>query len=63
MHQEHEQLSDSFSSWREEILQAPGLSPETQWIALDAGRPVGMSFLKRLSEDAAENDYTAVAST
>jgi GNAT superfamily N-acetyltransferase len=32
-------------------------------VALDEDRPVGMTFLKRLSEDAAENDYTGVAST
>jgi GNAT superfamily N-acetyltransferase len=58
-----ERLRDSFSSWRRGVLQGPGLSLETHWVALDGEQPVGMSFLKRLSEDAAENDYTGVAST
>jgi GNAT superfamily N-acetyltransferase len=28
---------------------------------MDGERPVGMTFLKRLSQNAAENDYTGVA--
>ena len=56
-----ERLVASFPSWRREVLDAAGASPETHWVALDGGRPVGMSFLKRLSDDAAENDYTCVA--
>jgi hypothetical protein len=39
------------------------MSAETHWVALNGERPVGMTFLKRLSEDAAENDYTCVAAT
>jgi GNAT superfamily N-acetyltransferase len=58
-----EQLHRSFPSWRQGVLDAVGLSRETHWIALDGERPVGMTFLKRLSEDAAENDYTGVAAT
>jgi GNAT superfamily N-acetyltransferase len=58
-----EQLSDSFATWQRQVLHAPGMSPETHWVALDGNRPVGMTYLKRLSEDAAENDYTGVAST
>ncbi len=58
-----ERLRDAFPSWRREVLHASGLSPETHWVALDGERPVGMTFLKRLSKDAAENDYTGVAST
>jgi GNAT superfamily N-acetyltransferase len=57
------QLCSSFPSWRRAVLHAAGLTPETHWVALDGDRPVGMTFLKRLSEDAAENDYTGVAST
>jgi len=45
------------------VLHAAGLSPDTHWIALDGARPVGITFLKWLSEDAAENDYMGVAST
>jgi GNAT superfamily N-acetyltransferase len=56
-------LATSFPSWRREVLDAWGLSRETHWVALDGGRPVGMTFLKRLGEDAAENDYTGVAKT
>jgi GNAT superfamily N-acetyltransferase len=58
-----ERLRDSFPSWQSQVLHAPGLSPETHWVALEGERPVGMTFLKRLSGDAAENDYTGVAST
>ncbi len=56
-------LRKSFFAWRRQVLDGPGLSAETHWVALDAGRPVGMTYLDRLSEDAAENDYTGVAST
>jgi GNAT superfamily N-acetyltransferase len=56
-------LHDSFPSWQQEVLHAAGLSPETHWLALEGDRPVGMTFLKRLSDEAAENDYTGVAST
>lgn len=52
-----------FVSWQKQVLDAPGLTPETHWIALDGGVPVGMTFLKRLSDSAFENDYTGVAST
>jgi len=58
-----EQLRQSFPVWRREVLDAPGLSPETHWVAVDRGQPVGMTFLRSLSEDAAENDYTGVAAT
>lgn len=57
------QLTESFDSWRQQVLHAPGGSPETHWIALEGERPVGMTFLKRLGADAFENDYTAVADT
>ncbi|HLK58376.1 MAG TPA: GNAT family N-acetyltransferase [Chthonomonadaceae bacterium] len=56
-------LPNSFESWRQQVLLAPGLTPDTHWIALEGERPVGMTFLKRLSDDAFENDYTGVAST
>ena len=56
-------LRCSFPSWRRGVLDAVGLTPETHWVALEGDRPVGMTFLKRLSEDAAENDYTGVAAT
>jgi GNAT superfamily N-acetyltransferase len=56
-----DRLRESLATWREQVLEAPGLSPETHWIALAGDRPVGMTFLKRLTHDAAENDYTAVA--
>jgi GNAT superfamily N-acetyltransferase len=57
------QLRSSFATWQQEVLHAPGLSPDMHWIALDGKRPVGMTFLKRLNENACENDYTGVAST
>jgi GNAT superfamily N-acetyltransferase len=52
---------DAFAAWQREVLHAPGVSPETHWVALDGERPVGTTFLKRLSADAFENDYTSVA--
>jgi GNAT superfamily N-acetyltransferase len=58
-----EQLRDSFPTWQREVLHAAGMSPETHWVALDGDLPVGMTYLKQLSEDAAENDYTGVAPT
>lgn len=58
-----ELLRDSFSSWRQRLLHTPGISPETYWVALEGNRPVGITFLKWLSDDAAENDYTMVAAT
>jgi FMN phosphatase YigB (HAD superfamily)/GNAT superfamily N-acetyltransferase len=51
----------SFETWRSSVLRGAGLSPETHWVALGGAQPVGTTFLKRLGEDAAENDYTAVA--
>jgi GNAT superfamily N-acetyltransferase len=53
----------SLESWHREVLHAPGMSPETHWVALVGDHPIGMTYLKRLSEDAAENDYTVVATT
>jgi GNAT superfamily N-acetyltransferase len=58
-----DQLQPSFDAWRQQVLDAPGLTPDTHWVALDGDRPVGMTFLKRLSDSAYENDYTGVAST
>jgi GNAT superfamily N-acetyltransferase len=58
-----EELRRSFPTWQRQILHAPGMSPETHWVALDGDQPVGMTFLKRLSDEAAETDYTGVAST
>lgn len=52
-----------FETFRDVVLDGPGLSPETHWIALEGARPVGMTFLKRLSPRAAENDYTVVDPT
>jgi GNAT superfamily N-acetyltransferase len=48
-------------AWRAEVVDGPGLSLQTHWVALHGDRPVGMTFLRQLSAEAAENDYTAVA--
>jgi GNAT superfamily N-acetyltransferase len=58
-----ERLRESFPTWKKQVLDDVGLSPQTHWVALEGERPVGMTFLKRLSEDGFENDYTGVAST
>jgi GNAT superfamily N-acetyltransferase len=51
----------SLAEWRRNSLEGAGQSPETHWVAFDGDTPVGTTFLKRLSEDAAENDFTGVA--
>lgn len=45
---------------RRQVLEGPGLSLDTIWVALDGEQPVGMAYLKRLSINAAESDYTTV---
>lgn len=55
-----EQQRHAFETWRQQVLNAPGLTPETHWVALKDGQPVGTTFLKQTNEDAFENDYTAV---
>jgi GNAT superfamily N-acetyltransferase len=46
--------------FRSLFLEVPGMSPETFWVALDGGRPVGMSPLQRRSAGFADNAYTGV---
>lgn len=58
-----DRLRESLPRWLREVIHGPGLSSETHWVALEGERPVGMSFLRRLSESAAENDYTGVAAS
>ena len=58
-----QQIHSAFMAWQQQVLHAPGLSPDTHWIALEGERPVGVTFLKRLSAEAFENDYTGVAAT
>lgn len=53
----------SFLSWKAEALQGTGATPQTCWIAVEAGLPVGVTFLKRVGLEEAENDYTGVAPT
>lgn len=45
---------------RRQVLEGPGLTLETIWVALEGEQPVGMAYLKRLSAHAAESDYTTV---
>ena len=53
----------SFESWQKQTLRAEGVTPEAYWIALEEEIPVGVTFLKRLGAEDAENDYTGVAPT
>jgi GNAT superfamily N-acetyltransferase len=50
----------SLQEWRAQVLDGAGQTPDTHWVALHEDHPVGMTFLKRLSPDAAENDFTSV---
>lgn len=51
----------AFLAWQQEVLHGAGLSPQTHWVALLEDIPVGMTYLKRLGLESAENDYTGVA--
>lgn len=50
----------SFADWCNTVLYGPGLSPSWHWVATQNGAPVGMTFLKLLPGETAENDYTVV---
>ncbi len=56
-----EALSKGFASWRSQVLEGMGMSPETFWLAMEGDKPIGMTFLKRITEADAENDYTCVS--
>ncbi|MCW3051318.1 MAG: hypothetical protein JWN14_488 [Chthonomonadales bacterium] len=56
-----EERENAFDSWQQQTMHAAGLSPETHWIAMEGEHPVGTTFLKQVSADAYENDYTGVA--
>lgn len=56
-----EERETAFDAWQQQMMHAAGLSPETHWIAMEGEHPVGTTFLKQLSADAYENDYTGVA--
>lgn len=51
----------AFLAWKQEVLHGAGLSPQTHWVALMENVPVGMTYVKRLGAESAENDYTGVA--
>jgi GNAT superfamily N-acetyltransferase len=59
--QDTEASPQAFSTWQQEVLHGAGLSPQTHWVALREGVPVGMTYLKRLEPESAENDFTGVA--
>jgi len=56
-----EERENAFDAWKQQTMHAAGLSPDTHWIAMEGERPIGTTFLKQLSADAYENDYTGVA--
>jgi GNAT superfamily N-acetyltransferase len=49
-----------YGLWLRYILNAPGMSPEHYWVALDGRRPVGVATLRRHGPHVADNDYTGV---
>jgi GNAT superfamily N-acetyltransferase len=49
-----------FESWRAAALEGDGQSYETTWVWIDAGRPVGMTYLTRTGDGEYENDFTVV---
>lgn len=59
--QDTEESRHAFLAWQQEVLHGAGLSPQTHWVALREGFPVGMTYLKRLGPESAENDFTGVA--
>ena len=59
--QDTEESRHAFLAWQQEVLHGAGLSPQTHWVALLEGVPIGMTYLKRLGAESAENDFTGVA--
>ncbi len=59
--QDTEESRHAFLAWQQEVLHGAGLLPQTHWVALLEGVPVGMTYLKRLGPESAENDFTGVA--
>jgi GNAT superfamily N-acetyltransferase len=58
-------MSDEFTDmpyeeWRKQLLEAPGLTPDRVWIALDGERQVGLAYLARRGERAGSNWFTGV---
>jgi GNAT superfamily N-acetyltransferase len=58
--QDTEESRHAFLAWQQEVLHGAGLSLQTHWVALIEGVPVGMTYLKRLGAESAENDFTGV---
>jgi len=57
---EERSQSSRFDQWREEMLEGPGRSPHTFWVALHGERPVGVARLRRPVARAVFNAYTGV---
>jgi GNAT superfamily N-acetyltransferase len=58
-------MSDEFTDmpyeeWTKQLLDAPALTPESVWIALDGERQVGLAYLARRGERAGSNWFTGV---
>jgi GNAT superfamily N-acetyltransferase len=51
----------TFDEWKAAVIESPGRSPATIWLALDGGRPVGVARLNQRAERAAVNNFTGVA--
>lgn len=55
-----EDMAEAFEVWRSQVLLGSGMSFETFWVAVKESCPIAMTFLKRLTPDSAENDFTYV---
>jgi GNAT superfamily N-acetyltransferase len=49
-----------FEDWRKQLLEAPSLTTERIWIALDGKRQVGLAYLARRGERVGLNWFTGV---
>ncbi len=53
-------VAPAFDQWRQWIFDEPGVAPEWFWLALDGGRPVGMTYLVSRGAGIAATGYTGV---
>ena len=53
----------AYDDWLDRAVKGPGRSPEWAWVAIDAGKPVGLARLRVYQDGKATNAYTGVRSS
>lgn len=54
-------LESGFEVWKQQVIEGDGVCPDTFWVAMLGETPVGMTFLRKITDVASENDFTGVA--